>query len=52
MTTLAVLIALASVAAIVTVSVRYGYLNNHSNVGVYDYDRHIVGAFVTLRFPK
>ncbi|MBK7949190.1 MAG: tetratricopeptide repeat protein [Deltaproteobacteria bacterium] len=31
-----------------SVSARYQYLNNDSNTNVFDYDRHIVGAFVTI----
>lgn len=34
----------------VTVSARYRYENNDSNVGVFNYDRNIVGGFVTLEF--
>jgi hypothetical protein len=33
-------------------SVRYGYLNNHSNVAVFDYDREITGIYVTYRFRQ
>jgi hypothetical protein len=32
------------------VSARYVYTNNESNRSVYDYDRHIVGAYLTFRF--
>jgi tetratricopeptide (TPR) repeat protein len=32
------------------VSARYHYLNNGSNVTVFDYDRHIVGLYATVRF--
>ena len=31
-----------------SVSARYQYLNNDSNTDVFNYDRHIVGAFVTI----
>ena len=31
-----------------SVSARYQYLNNESNTQVFDYDRHIAGAFVTI----
>lgn len=31
-----------------SVSARYQYLDNDSRVPVFDYDRHIVGAFVTI----
>ena len=31
-----------------SVSARYQYLNNESNTRVFDYERHIVGAFVTI----
>lgn len=31
-----------------SVSARYQYLNSDSNTEVFDYDRHIVGAFVTI----
>jgi len=31
-----------------SVSARYQYLNNESNTKVFDYDRHIAGAFVTI----
>jgi hypothetical protein len=34
----------------VKVSARYRHENNDSNVGVFDYDRNIVGGFVTLEF--
>ena len=30
-------------------SVRYSYLNNHSNTKVFDYERHLVGGYLTLR---
>ena len=33
-----------------SVSTRYFYLNNDSNAAVYDYDRHVVGAYVTVSF--
>ena len=32
------------------VSARYRYENNDSNVDVFDYDRNIVGGFLTLEF--
>ena len=31
-----------------SISARYRYLNSDSNTDVFDYDRHIVGAFVTI----
>ncbi len=31
-----------------SVSARYQYLNNDSNTELFNYDRHIVGAFVTI----
>jgi len=31
-------------------SVRYAYFNNESNVDVFDYDRHLVGLYATVRF--
>lgn len=31
-----------------SVSARYQYLNNESNTRVFDYDRHIAGAYVTI----
>lgn len=31
-----------------SVSARYQYLDNESNTSVFDYNRHIVGAFVTI----
>lgn len=31
-----------------SVSARYQYLNSESNTSVFDYDRHIVGAFFTV----
>ena len=31
-----------------SVSARYQYLNSESNTRVFDYDRHIAGAFVTI----
>jgi tetratricopeptide (TPR) repeat protein len=31
-----------------TASVRYDYLKNHSTVAVFDYDRHLVGGYLTL----
>lgn len=30
-------------------SVRYSYVNNHSNTKVFDYERHLVGGYLTLR---
>jgi len=33
-----------------SVSTRWSYLDNDSNRRVYDYDRHIVGAYVNVRF--
>ncbi len=30
-------------------SVRYAYVNNHSNTKVFDYERHLVGGYLTLR---
>lgn len=35
-----------------SVSARYQYLNNESNTSVFDYDRHIVGAFVTVGLSR
>ncbi|MCZ6462841.1 MAG: DUF2860 family protein, partial [Proteobacteria bacterium] len=32
----------------VTVSAQYRYTNNQSNVAVYDYDRHVIGGYVTV----
>jgi hypothetical protein len=34
----------------VKVSVRYRHEHNISNVAVFDYDRNIVGGFLTLEF--
>ena len=31
-----------------TVTAHWRYFNSHSNTDVYDYDRHIVGAFFTV----
>jgi hypothetical protein len=31
-----------------TASIRYDYLNNESNVPVFDYDRHLVGGYLTV----
>ena len=31
-------------------SIRFNYLNNDSNTAVYDYDRVLVGGFLTVRF--
>ncbi len=33
-------------------SLRWSYLDNHSNVGVYDYDREIMGVYVTYRLQR
>ena len=33
-----------------TLTVRYRYQDNHSNTDVFDYDRHVVGAYVTVAF--
>ena len=35
-----------------TASLRYDYLRNSSNVAVFDYDRHLVGAYVTYYWQK
>jgi len=35
-----------------TASVRYAYVRNRSNVAVYDYDFHLVGAYLTVRFHQ
>lgn len=35
-----------------TASVRYDYLRNFSNVDVFDYDRHLVGAYLTYFWQK
>jgi hypothetical protein len=35
----------------VVVSGRYQYTDNGSNVGVFDYKRHVGGAYVELKFP-
>jgi tetratricopeptide (TPR) repeat protein len=35
----------------VVVSGRYQYTDNGSNVGVFDYKRHVAGAYVELKFP-
>jgi tetratricopeptide (TPR) repeat protein len=37
---------------LLTGSIRYSYLDNNSNVDVYDYDRHIIGVYVTIDFPN
>jgi tetratricopeptide (TPR) repeat protein len=34
----------------ITASVRYRFLQNHSSVDVFDYDREILGAYLTVRF--
>jgi tetratricopeptide (TPR) repeat protein len=33
-------------------SLRWSYLNNNSNVGVFGYDREITGVYVTYRLPR
>ena len=33
-------------------SLRWSYLNNNSNVGVFAYDREITGVYVTYRLPR
>lgn len=33
-------------------SLRYRYTRNHSNVAVFDYDRQILGAYLTVRFHR
>ncbi|HTY18123.1 MAG TPA: tetratricopeptide repeat protein [Myxococcota bacterium] len=35
-----------------SVTLRYDYLRNSSNVKVFDYDRHLVGAYVTYYWQK
>lgn len=35
----------------VAVSTRYSYTHSRSNAGYFDYDRHVVGAYVTVRLP-
>jgi tetratricopeptide (TPR) repeat protein len=35
---------------LLSVSTRYAYLRNQSNSEWFDYDRHVVGAYATLRF--
>lgn len=35
-----------------SVSARWNYLNSESNTEVFDYDRHIVGAFFTIGFVQ
>lgn len=35
----------------IIVSARYEYTDNGSNTGVFDYERHVVGAYVELKFP-
>lgn len=37
---------------LLTGSIRYSYLDNNSNVDVYDYDRHIIGVYVTIDLPR
>ena len=34
----------------VTASLRYSYLNNDSNVAVFNYDRNLVGLYLTAAF--
>jgi hypothetical protein len=31
-------------------SLRYEYTNNDANVEVFDYDRHVVGGYLTLYY--
>ena len=33
-------------------SVRYAYQNNDANVAVFDYDRHIVGGYLTFAYQR
>ena len=33
-------------------SLRWSYLNNHSNVGVYQYHSEVLGVYVTYRFQR
>jgi hypothetical protein len=35
----------------VSVALRYRYLDNDSNVAVFDYRRQIAGAYVTVSYP-
>lgn len=35
-----------------TAAVRYAFINNESNVQVFDYNRYIVGAYLTFRWKK
>ena len=35
-----------------TASLRYDYLRNFSNVDVFDYDRHLVGGYLTYYWQK
>ena len=35
-----------------TASLRYQYTRNQSNVVVFDYDRQILGAYLTVRFHQ
>ncbi len=35
-----------------TASLRYRYTHNRSNVTVFDYDRQILGAYLTVRFHR
>ena len=35
----------------VSVSTEYLYLHSNSNAGFFDYDRHIIGAYVTVALP-
>jgi len=40
-----------AVTEMVSVSTRYSYAHSRSNAGYFDYDRHVVGAYVTVRLP-
>lgn len=35
-----------------TASVRYGYQRNDANVTVFDYDRHIIGGYLTFAYQR
>ena len=35
-----------------TASVRYGYQNNDANVAVFDFDRHIIGGYLTFAYQR
>jgi len=35
----------------VSVSTDYLYLHSNSNAGFFDYDRHIIGTYVTVALP-